>query len=97
MEGIEAGDPLNCCRLFATAFANRTYDLVSEKWLTRLDRMGVIKCWFLIYRPVGPEPTATALIERGATTVFRQFVVDTRATKPIVVIDAYHEMAGNSV
>ena len=72
-------------------------DLVNEKWVDRLIEMGVMYCWFHIYRPVGPEPNEQLSLNSEEQRRVRQFVVDTRATKPIVVIDAYHDDAGNAL
>ncbi len=72
-------------------------DLVNEKWVDRLIEMGVMYCWFHIYRPVGPEPNPQLALSSEEQRRVRQFVVDTRATKPIVVIDAYHDDAGNAL
>lgn len=72
-------------------------DLVTERWVDRLIEMGVMYCWFHIYRPVGPEPNPQLALSSEEQRRVRQFVVDTRATKPIVVIDAYHDDAGNAL
>lgn len=72
-------------------------DLVQEKWVDRLIEMGVMYCWFHIYRPVGPEPNIDLALSSDQQRRVRQFVVDTRATKPIVVIDAYHDDAGQAL
>ncbi|MEO1529407.1 MAG: radical SAM protein [Planctomycetota bacterium] len=72
-------------------------DLVNEAWVDRLIDMGVMYCWFHIYRPVGPEPNQQLALNSQEQRRVRQFVVDTRATKPIVVIDAYHDDAGNAL
>jgi MoaA/NifB/PqqE/SkfB family radical SAM enzyme len=72
-------------------------DLVSDRWVDRLIEMGVMYCWFHIYRPVGPEPNPDLALSSEQQRRVRQFVVDTRATKPIIVIDAYHDDAGNAL
>ena len=72
-------------------------DLVNEAWVDRLIEMGVMYCWFHIYRPVGPESNPQLALNSDEQRRVRQFVVDTRATKPIVVIDAYHDDAGNAL
>ncbi len=72
-------------------------DLVNEKWVDRLIEMGVMYCWFHIYRPVGPESNPDLALTSEQQRRVRQFVVDTRATKPIIVIDAYHDDAGNAL
>ena len=72
-------------------------DLVQDAWVDRLIEMGVMYCWFHIYRPVGPEPNIDLALSSDEQRRVRQFVVDTRATKPIVVIDAYHDDAGQAL
>ncbi|MGI9471918.1 MAG: radical SAM protein [Rubripirellula sp.] len=72
-------------------------DLVNNKWVDRLIEMGVMYCWYHIYRPVGPEPNPQLALSSEEQRRVRQFVVDTRATKPIIVIDAYHDDAGNAL
>jgi MoaA/NifB/PqqE/SkfB family radical SAM enzyme len=72
-------------------------DLVNEKWVDRLIEMGVMYCWYHIYRPVGPEPNPQLALSSEEQRRVRQFVVDTRATKPIIVVDAYHDDAGNAL
>ncbi len=72
-------------------------DLVNDAWVDRLIEMGVMYCWFHIYRPVGPEPNPQLALDSDQQRRVRQFVVDTRATKPIIVIDAYHDDAGNAL
>jgi MoaA/NifB/PqqE/SkfB family radical SAM enzyme len=72
-------------------------DLVNDAWVDRLIEMGVMYCWFHIYRPVGPESNPELALSSEEQRRVRQFVVDTRATKPIIVIDAYHDDAGNAL
>ena len=72
-------------------------DLVRDQWVDRLIEMGVMYCWYHIYRPVGPESNAQLALSSEEQRRVRQFVVDTRATKPIIVIDAYHDDAGNAL
>lgn len=72
-------------------------DLVNDAWVDRLIEMGVMYCWFHIYRPVGPEPNPDLALSSAEQRRVRQFVVDTRVNKPIVVIDAYHDDAGNAL
>ena len=72
-------------------------DLVRDAWVDRLIEMGVMYCWYHIYRPVGPNPNPQLALSSEEQRRVRQFVVDTRATKPIIVIDAYHDDAGNAL
>ncbi len=72
-------------------------DLLADKWVDRLIEMGVMYCWFHVYRPVGPESMPELALDTDQLRRVRQFVVDTRATKPIVVIDAYHDGEGRAL
>jgi MoaA/NifB/PqqE/SkfB family radical SAM enzyme len=72
-------------------------DLVRAEWVDRLIEMGVLYCWFHVYRPVGPESKPELTLTSEQQRRVRQFVVDTRATKPIVVIDAYHDGDGQAL
>ncbi len=72
-------------------------DLLADAWVDRLIEMGVMYCWFHVYRPMGPEPMPELALEPDQLRRVRQFVVDTRATKPIIVIDAYHDGEGRAL
>ena len=72
-------------------------DLVNDAWVDRLIDMGVMYCWFHVFRPVGPDPNGELSLTPEQSRRVRRFVVDTRATKPIIVIDAYHDAAGNAL
>ncbi len=72
-------------------------DLVNDAWVDRLIEMGVMYCWFHIYRPVGPEANPDLALTSEQQRRVRQFVVDTRVNKPIIVIDAYHDDAGQAL
>ncbi|WP_417750139.1 radical SAM/SPASM domain-containing protein [Rosistilla oblonga] len=72
-------------------------DLVNDAWVDRLIEMGVMYCWFHVYRPCGPDANPDLSLSSDQQRRVRQFVVDTRATKPIIVVDAYHDGAGNAL
>lgn len=72
-------------------------DLLTSKWVDRLISMGVMYCWFHVYRVVGPESSPELALDTDQLRRVRQFVVDTRATKPIIVIDAYHDGEGQAL
>jgi hypothetical protein len=72
-------------------------DLVTNSWVDKLIEMGVMYCWFHVYRPMGPEPMPELALDPDQLRRVRQFVVDVRATKPIIVIDAYHDGAGRAL
>jgi MoaA/NifB/PqqE/SkfB family radical SAM enzyme len=72
-------------------------DLLSEAWVDRLIEMGVMYMWYHTYRPVGPDAKPELALTPDQQRRVRQFVVDTRATKPICVIDAYYDHAGQAL
>jgi MoaA/NifB/PqqE/SkfB family radical SAM enzyme len=72
-------------------------DLVTETWVDRLIEMGVFYTWFHVYRPMGPDASAELCLSPEEMRRVRQFVVDMRAAKPIVFIDAYYDHAGEAL
>jgi MoaA/NifB/PqqE/SkfB family radical SAM enzyme len=82
-----------CTSLCQTNYA----DLLNEKWIDRLIEMGVFYTWFHIYRPVGPEACPELALTPQQQREVRQFVVDIRCRKPIIVIDAYYDADGQAL
>ncbi|MCA9105699.1 MAG: radical SAM protein [Planctomycetales bacterium] len=72
-------------------------DLLREEWIDRLIDMGVMYTWYHIYRPVGPLPNADLALTLDQQREARQFVVDMRVKKPIIIIDAYYDADGNAL
>ncbi|MGH7140410.1 MAG: radical SAM protein, partial [Pirellulales bacterium] len=72
-------------------------DLLTETWVDRLISMGVMYCWFHVYRPVGPYANAQLALTPEQQRRARQFVVDMRAAKPIGIIDAYYDHRGQAL
>ncbi len=72
-------------------------DLLREEWIDRLIDLGVLYTWFHIYRPVGPDPSTELALTPEQQKRARQFVVDMRVKKPIVIIDAYYDADGNAL
>lgn len=72
-------------------------DLLSEKWVDRLVEMGVMYTWWHIYRPVGPDSSPELALTAEQQREARQFVVDMRCKKPIVIIDAYYDAQGEAL
>ena len=72
-------------------------DLLTEKWVDRLIEMGVFYTWFHIYRAVGPDSMPELCLTPDQQRRARQFVVDMRAKKPIVIIDAYYDGDGQAL
>ena len=98
MAGLEAclGNKLLtgvCTSLCQTNFD----DLLQEAWVDRLIEMGVMYCWYHVYRPVGPDAKPELSLTKTQQLKARQFVVDMRATKPIAIIDAYYDGEGQAL
>lgn len=72
-------------------------DLVNEKWVDRLIQMRVLYTWFHIYRPMGPDACADLCLSPQEQLRVRKFVVEMRARKPILFIDAYHDGEGKAL
>lgn len=72
-------------------------DLLTEKWVDRLIEMGVMYTWFHIYRPMGPDANPQLCLSPEQQLAARKFVVEMRAKKPIVIIDAYFDGEGQAL
>ena len=69
-------------------------DLLREEWVDRLIDMGVLYTWYHVYRPMGPDPAPELALTPEQQRKARQFVVDMRCKKPIIIIDAYYDADG---
>jgi len=72
-------------------------DLLQESWVDRLIEMGAMYCWYHIYRPVGPDACPDLALRPEQQLEARKFVVEMRAKKPIVIIDAYYDGQGQAL
>jgi hypothetical protein len=72
-------------------------DLLTERWIDRLIEMGVMYAWYHVYRPVGPEACPELALTAEQQLRARRFVVEMRARKPIIIIDAYYDGDGNAL
>jgi MoaA/NifB/PqqE/SkfB family radical SAM enzyme len=72
-------------------------DLLTEAWLDRLIEMGVMYTWFHVYRPMGPDANPELSLSPEQQLRARRFVVEMRAKKPIIIIDAYFDGEGNAL
>ena len=62
-----------------------------------LIEMGVMYTWFHVYRPMGPDANPQLCLTPEQQLRARQFVVEMRAKKPIVIIDAYYDGEGQAL
>jgi MoaA/NifB/PqqE/SkfB family radical SAM enzyme len=72
-------------------------DLLNEKWVDRLIDMGVLYTWFHVYRPMGPDACPDLCLSAQEQRRVRKFVVEMRARKPILFVDAYHDGEGQAL
>jgi MoaA/NifB/PqqE/SkfB family radical SAM enzyme len=72
-------------------------DLLTEQWIDRLISMGVMYTWFHVYRPMGPDANPQLSLTPQQQLRARRFVVEMRATKPIIIIDAYYDGEGQAL
>ncbi|MFO0844579.1 MAG: radical SAM/SPASM domain-containing protein [Gemmataceae bacterium] len=72
-------------------------DLLNEKWIDRLIDMGVLYTWFHVYRPMGPDACPDLCLTPEQQLQVRKFVVEMRARKPIIIVDAYHDGEGRAL
>ncbi len=72
-------------------------DLLNEKWIDRLIDMGVMYTWFHVYRPMGPDANPQLSLTPAQQLEARKFVVEMRAKKPIIIIDAYYDGEGQAL
>jgi MoaA/NifB/PqqE/SkfB family radical SAM enzyme len=72
-------------------------DLLTEAWVDRLIEMGVMYTWFHVYRPMGPDATPGLCLTPEQQLRAREFVVEMRAKKPILIVDAYYDGEGRAL
>jgi MoaA/NifB/PqqE/SkfB family radical SAM enzyme len=72
-------------------------DLLNEKWIDRLIDMGVMYTWFHVYRPMGPDASQELCLTPEQQLQARKFVVEMRAKKPIIIVDAYYDGEGRAL
>jgi MoaA/NifB/PqqE/SkfB family radical SAM enzyme len=80
-----------------TSVCRSNIELVGETWIDRLIDMGVLYTWFHIYRPMGPDACPDLCLTPEQQLHVRKFVVNMRAKKPIIIIDAYHDGEGQAL
>jgi len=98
MEGLENALRHKLFTGVCTSLCQTNYtDLLKEAWVDRLIDMGVMYLWYHVYRPVGPEACPELALTPDQQLEARRFVVEMRARKPIVIIDAYYDGQGQAL
>jgi hypothetical protein len=59
--------------------------------------MGVMYTWFHVYRPMGPDACPDLCLTPEQQYQARKFVVEMRAKKPIIIVDAYFDGEGQAL
>ncbi|MBV9124969.1 MAG: radical SAM protein, partial [Planctomycetes bacterium] len=72
-------------------------DLLTETWLDHLIELGVMYAWYHVYRPMGPQANPELSLTPEQQLQARRFVVEMRAQKPIIIIDAYYDGEGRAL
>ena len=72
-------------------------DLLTESWVDRLIQLGVWYTWFHVYRPMGPDACPDLCLTAEQQLRARKFVVEMRARKPIIIVDAYFDGEGRAL
>ncbi len=80
-----------------TSLCQTNIDLLSERWIDRLIEMGVLYTWFHVYRPMGPDACPDLCLTTEQQIQARKFVVEMRARKPIIIVDAYYDGEGKAL
>ncbi|MDA7980822.1 MAG: radical SAM protein [Pirellulales bacterium] len=98
MEGFRIAVKHKLITGIATSLCQTNFDdLLQESWVDRLIELGAMYMWYHTYRPVGPDACPELALTPDQQRQVRQFVVDIRARKPIGVIDAYFDHAGQAL
>jgi MoaA/NifB/PqqE/SkfB family radical SAM enzyme len=97
MKGLDACLKNKVMTGVCTSVCQTNFDLVSEKWVDRLIEMGVMYTWFHIFRPVGPDANPELSLTPQQQFEVRKFVVEMRAKKPIIIVDAYYDGEGRAL
>lgn len=97
MEGLQQCLDHRVMTGVCTSLCQTNYDLLTEHWVDRLIEMGVMYTWFHIYRAVGPDAAPELCLTPQQQAQARRFVVEMRAKKPIVIIDAYYDGEGRAL
>lgn len=97
MQGIENCLNNNVFTGVCTSVCQTNLDLVNEKWIDRLIDMGLMYTWFHVYRPMGPDACPDLCLTPAQQLELRKFVVEMRAKKPIIIVDAYYDGEGQAL
>lgn len=67
---------------------------LSDAFIQKLHKMGVLYVWFYIYRPTGSIPNYDLALSSDEILRLRKFLVEGRTRFPIILIDSYWHADG---
>lgn len=76
---------------------NNFKDTVNVGHLDFLASMGCHYMWYYIYRPVGANPSVELALDKNDIKLLRKFLVESRQTAKLVVVDAYWDDLGRAI
>ncbi|MEI6034560.1 MAG: radical SAM/SPASM domain-containing protein [Verrucomicrobiae bacterium] len=72
-------------------------DLLSERWLRELIRMGAHYVWYYTYRPVGARCNPQLALSQDQLVRVRRFIAEMRGRHPIGIVDCYYDHEGEAL
>lgn len=72
-------------------------DLVNADFVNEAAARGAHYLWYYIYRPVGPNPSPELALDEEQVLALRRFMVEIRATAPLLVVDSYWDHEGRAL
>lgn len=98
MAGIEASVRHKIVTGVATSVCKTNIDdMVDERWLRKLVRLGVHYAWFHTYRVIGPDPSPELALTPEEVRRVRRFIVKARRRLPIAIVEPYWDHEGKAL
>ena len=72
-------------------------DLASRTFLDKLIDLGVHYVWYYSYRPSGTNPCPELALSPEELVRLREFTVEMRCRKPIIIVDTYYNDRGQAL
>ena len=91
---VDAGLPTGV----ATSLCRSNIDhMLTESFLDEMIDLGVLYVWYYIYRPSGHDSCPDEALTKEQIRRARQFIVDMRVSKPVMVVDSYWDHDGRAL
>jgi MoaA/NifB/PqqE/SkfB family radical SAM enzyme len=86
-EGLITGVAISVCK-------SNIEMALSDEFIFRLHKMGVLYVWYYIYRPAGIKPNYDLALDASDILRLREFLVEGRTRLPMVIVDSYWRADG---